>query len=47
MKENPDFNMEHRNMFRKIDFDRGVITLNGKEYELRDKNFPTVDKITL
>ena len=44
IERNPDFNMEHRNMFRKIDFDRGVITLNDKEYELRDKNFPTVDK---
>lgn len=39
----PEFNMEHRNLLDKIDFKRGVINIDGKEYKLLDTNFPTVD----
>lgn len=39
----PEFHMEHRNLLDKIDFKRGVINIDGKEYKLLDTNFPTVD----
>ena len=40
---NPEFGMDDRNLLHLIDFKKGTITLGGKEYELRDKNFPTID----
>jgi len=43
IKRNPQFNMEHRLLLDKIDFEKGVLKLNDKEYPLKDKNFPTVD----
>ena len=39
----PEFHMEHRNLLDKIDFKRGVINIDGREYQLLDTNFPTVD----
>ena len=39
----PEFGMENRKLLEKIDFDRGVFVYEGKEYVLRDTNFPTVD----
>lgn len=39
----PEYEMDNRLLLDKIDYERGVITLSGKEYELRDKNFPTID----
>ena len=32
-----------RLLLDKVDFDRNVIVLDGKEYEMTDTNFPTVD----
>ncbi|MFR3817987.1 MAG: fructose-1,6-bisphosphatase [Fusobacterium varium] len=43
IERNPEFEMEHRNLFRKTDFKKGTVIIDGIEYELRDKNFPTVD----
>jgi fructose-1,6-bisphosphatase-3 len=39
----PEFGMEDRKLLEKIDFQRGVFVYNGKEYEMRDTAFPTVD----
>lgn len=39
----PEYNMNHRLLFEKIDFEKGTIELKGQTYELRDKHFPTVD----
>ena len=39
----PEFHMENRLLLDKVDYERGVITLDGKEYELNDTNFPTID----
>lgn len=39
----PDFKMDDRLLLDKIDYERGVLKLDGKEYPLRDKNFPTID----
>ena len=43
IKKNPGFHLEDRNLLDKIDYERGVITLDGKEYEMLDINFPTID----
>ena len=40
---NPEFGMDDRNLLHLIDYKKGTIKLGGKEYELRDKNFPTID----
>ena len=39
----PEFGMTNRKLLEKIDFERGVFVYEGKEYALRDTNFPTVD----
>lgn len=43
IKENPEFDMESRNLLHRIDFEKGTIEIDGKIYEMLDKNFPTVD----
>lgn len=43
IREHPEFGLEKRALLHRIDYERGVITMDGKEYELLDKNFPTVD----
>lgn len=39
----PDYNMDDRLLFHKIDWEKGVITLDGKTYELKTQDFPTVN----
>jgi len=39
----PEYGMDDRNLLPEVDFARGVLTLNGMDYELNDRNFPTVD----
>lgn len=39
----PEFNMEKRMLLDKIDYEKGTIRINGEEYELLDKSFPTID----
>lgn len=39
----PSFNLQDRKLLDKIDYERGVVMLDGTEYELTDKVFPTVD----
>lgn len=41
--DNPTFEMENRKLLHKIDYERGTINLDGVEYELIDKVFPTID----
>ncbi len=43
IKRRPHFKMEDRLLFDKINYEEGTINLNGKIYELNDKNFPTID----
>lgn len=43
IKRNPKFEMNDRLLLDKIDYDKGTIILDGKEYELIDKFFPTID----
>ncbi len=42
IKRNPSFNMESRLLLEKINKKRGTVTVDGKEYALRDKSFPTL-----
>ena len=39
----PEWGMQDRKLFEHIDFDRKLFVLDGKEYEMKDCNFPTVD----
>ena len=43
LRRHPEYAMDDRRLFEKTDFRRGVIAIDGKEYDLCDKNFPTVD----
>ncbi len=40
---NPDFKMNDRKILDRVDFDKGVLTHEGQEYELNDNDFPTID----
>lgn len=40
---NPQFNMEDRLLLDKIDWQNKTVNLNGKDYPLKDCDFPTVD----
>jgi len=39
----PNYQMRDRLLLHKIDFERGIITLADKEYDLLDTHFPTID----
>ena len=39
----PEWQMEDRCMLECIDYQRGICTIDGKEYEMRSCHFPTVD----
>ncbi len=43
IKKNPGFGLDHRNLLHLIDYEKGVIEIDGNVYELKDKNFPTID----
>ncbi len=39
----PEWKMEDRKLLEYIDFEKGVVKINGEEYEMGDYHFPTVD----
>ncbi|RDY24961.1 fructose-bisphosphatase class III [Romboutsia maritimum] len=39
----PEFEMNHRLLLDKINYEDGTINLKGKKYKLKDTNFPTID----
>lgn len=43
IKRRPEFKMESRLMLDKIDYQKGTIKIEGKEYGLEDNYFPTID----
>lgn len=43
IRRRPEFDMNDRLLLHHIDFERKVFTLNGKDYEMRDCRFPTID----
>lgn len=42
--KNKEFEMEHRLLLDKIDYDKGTIKIGEKNYKLIDTVFPTIDK---
>ena len=42
-EKHPHWQMADRAVLRHIDYTRGVITLDGKEYQLTSNEFPTID----
>src|SRR5699024_5174292 len=40
----PEFEMNHRLLLNKINYDEGTINIKGKDYKLKDNNFTTIDK---
>ena len=43
IQKHPEFQMENRLLLDKMDLDKGTVVVEGKEYPLRDTNFPTID----
>ena len=43
IKRRSEFNMNEALYLDKIDYERGIIKLDGEEYKLTDNNFPTID----
>lgn len=39
----PEFNLNNRLFLNNIDYEKGTVKLDGKEYKLNDTNFPTID----
>ena len=43
IQAHPEYKLEHRMLLDKIDWDKGTVMLEGKEYSMRDMHLPTVD----
>lgn len=39
----PEYNLEDRKLLHKINFDEGTVEIEGKSYQMRDMNLPTID----
>lgn len=42
-ERHPEWGMQERELFKNVDFEHGTITLDGKEYQMRSNNFPTIN----
>lgn len=43
IKRHPEFRMDDRLLLDKIDYEKKTVTIEGKEYAMRDTDFPTVN----
>lgn len=43
IKKHPEYKMKERLFLDKINYEKGTVLINGKEYVMNDKNFPTID----
>lgn len=43
IRRHPEWGMQERDLFGRVDFASGTVTENGKTYALKDTYFPTVD----
>ena len=43
IKRHPEFHMEDRLLLDKIDYEKGTVKIAGKDYELLENYFPTID----
>lgn len=41
--KHPEWGMTDRMLFNNIDYNKGTCTINGKEYEMKSCNFPTIN----
>ena len=41
--EHPEYSMEDRRLLHRIDYEKGIINIDGDEYPLLDRSFPTID----
>ncbi len=41
--KHPEYKLDKRNLLMNIDFEKGTVCVEGKEYPMRDMNLPTVD----
>ena len=44
LREHPDFDMEDRCFLETLDKKNGTVIIQGKEYRLKDKSFPTISE---
>ena len=42
-ERNPQFEMEGKELLKNINYHKGTVTIGGKEYQLNDTHFPTVN----
>ncbi len=43
IKENPEFELDSRNLLHTVDVEKGTVMVDGRECKIMDTNFPTVD----
>ncbi len=43
IERHPEYEMDHRQRLRDVDFEKGQVKIDGKMYKLRDTMFPTVN----
>jgi len=43
IRRHPEYKMDDRLLLEHVDYKKGTVNINGKDYELNDKNFPTID----
>jgi fructose-1,6-bisphosphatase-3 len=43
IKNRPEFKINEAHYLEKIDYEKGILNLNGKDYKLTDNYFPTID----
>ena len=43
MQRHPEYEMENRMLLTAVDYKKGTVTIEGKEYPMMDMNFPTID----
>ncbi len=44
IKMHPEFEMDNRLLLDKIDYDKKTVTIDGREYAMKDTDFPTIDR---
>ena len=43
MIRHPEFEMDHRKLLDRIDYEKGTVNIDGKDYKMLDMDFPTID----
>ncbi len=43
IRKHPEWKMDDRRLLHLVDYNKGTITLDGREYKLLDNHFPTID----